>query len=41
MNTNTHRFQVLLQIPAYSAEFSVKLPQTAREYREQAVYDGE
>ena len=34
-----HRFTVFSQFPAYSFESSTKLPQTARKYREQAVYE--
>jgi hypothetical protein len=38
-DTSTHRFAVFLRFPAYSAESSVNLPQTACYYRGQAVYE--
>jgi hypothetical protein len=34
-----HRFAVFSRFPANSAVSSVKIPQTARKYREQAVHE--
>ena len=38
-NTEYAQFTVIRRFPAYSADSSVKTPQTARKYREQAVYE--
>jgi hypothetical protein len=38
-STSVHRFAACCEISAYSPESSVEIPQTARKYLEQAVYE--